>query len=142
MAKLPELERRRRATERTRAKYIGQSFDWRRHRHCIALARYQAVQMGHRPPKVNHVRGVLSAKKELKRRGVATVIEALDQEFERIAPAAMRLGDLAAVASQSDGMDAVLVNVAPGKLLGWREDHYALCVMDVPLAQIDAAWRL
>ena len=141
MPRLPELELRRRATERTRAKYEGQSFDWRRHRHCIALARYQAVQMGHKPPKVNHIRGVLSAKKELKRRGVDSVTEALDQEFERIAPAAMRLGDLAAFPGR-DGLDGVMVNVGPGRMLGWREDAFGLIVLAVRLDEVKAAWRL
>lgn len=137
-----ELERRRAATERTRAKYIGKSFKWERWRHCIAMARYQAVQLGHRPPPIRPIRSALSAKKELKRRGFASATELLDSLYPRIAPAQMWLGDLAAVKGP-DGLDAILINVGPGRLMGWREDHlHELAVLAVSLDEIDAAWRL
>ena len=139
--RLPELERRRRATERTRQKYIGREFDWKRWRHCIALARYQAVQLGHRPPPIRPIRGPVSAKRELAKRGFGSAIELLDGEFARIAPAQMLLGDLAAVKGV-DGLDCIMVNVGPGRLMGWREDVAELVVLVVDLSDIDAAWRL
>lgn len=140
-ARLPELERRRRATERTRLKYLDKKFDWARWRHCIALARYQAVQMGHRPPPIRPIRGPVSAKRELKKRGCASVIELLDGQFPRIAPAQMLLGDLGAFPG-TDGLNAIGVCAGPGRMLCWREDHPVLAVLIVDLDEFDASWRL
>lgn len=139
--RLPELERRRVATEKTKAKYGKRTFDWRYNRHCLALAFYQARRMGHRPPPLPRIRSMVGARKVLDRRGFASVSAALDSLFERIAPARMRLGDLCAVPGQA-GMDAVFVNVGPGKAMGWREDAPTLVVLDLDPAEITAAWRL
>lgn len=139
--RLPELERRRRATERTRQKYLDTEFDWKRWHHCIALARYQAVQMGHRPPPIRPIRGPVSAKRELARRGHESAIGLLDSLFPRIAPAQMLLGDLAAVEG-TDGLDAIMVNVGPGRLMGWHAEKPTLAVVIVDLAEISASWRL
>lgn len=141
MKRLPELERRRRATEATRAKYIGTAFDWKRWRHCIALARFQAVQMGHRPPPIRAIRGPISAKRELAKRNCETVIELLDGQFARIAPAEMLLGDIAAFPG-TDGLNAIGVCAGPGRVLCWREDHPVLAVLVVDLDQLEASWRL
>lgn len=139
--KLPELERRRRATEATRLKYLEKVFDWKRWRHCIAMARFQAVKMGHRPPPIRPIRGPVSAKRELKKRGCESVIELLDGQFPRIAPAQMKLGDLAAFPG-TDGLNAVGVCVGPGRIMCWREDHPVLAVLIVDFAEIEASWRL
>lgn len=138
---LPELELRRVATEKTRAKYLDTAFDWRSGRHCLALARFQARAMGHKPPPMPRVRSALAAKKELQQRGHADVIALLDSQFARIAPAAMLLGDLCAVPGEA-GLDAVFVNIAPGKAMGWREDAPALVALALEPQEISAAWRL
>lgn len=139
--RLPELERRRRATEKTRLKYIDTEFDWKRWRHCIALARYQAVQLGHKPPPIRAIRSALAAKKELQRRGVESVRDLLDELFPRIAPAQMLLGDLAAVPGE-DGLDAVFVCVGPNRLMGWHASKPTLAVVVVDFSEIVGAWRL
>ena len=138
---LPELERRRIATEKTLAKYKGKGFDWRANRHCIALAVFQARKMGHQPPPVPRLRSTLAAKKELQRRECASVIELLNGHFAPIPPAMMRLGDLCAVPGDA-GLDAVFVNVGPRKAMGWREDAPELVVLDLDPREITAAWRL
>lgn len=138
---LPELERRRVATEKTLAKYKDKTFDWRENRHCIAMALFQARRMGHRPPPLPRLRSTLAAKRELKARDAASVIELLDGHFKRIAPAMMRLGDLCAVPGEG-GLDAVFVNVGPRKAMGWREDAPLLVVLDLGPREILAAWRL
>ena len=138
---LPELERRRVATEKTKAKYRNRAFDWKYNRHCIALAAFQARRMGHRPPPLPRIRSMVGAKKALKARKCDSVIALLDRLFVRIAPAEMRLGDLCAVPGEG-GMDAVFVNVGPRKAMGWREDAPVLVVLDLDPAEITAAWRL
>lgn len=139
--RLPELERRRRVTERTRMKYLDTAFDWKRWHHCIALARYQAVGMGHSPPPVRAIRSALAAKKELRRRGCENVATLLDRLFPRIAPAQMLLGDLAAVPGE-DGLDAVFVCVGPNRLMGWHASKPTLAVVVVDFSEVIGAWRL
>ena len=141
MKPLPELERRRVATEKTLAKYRDTAFDWAAGRTCIHLAKFQARAMGHRLPSVPRFRSALGAKKALAAMGAENVIGLLDTLLPRIAPAEMLLGDLAAVAGEG-GLDAVMVCAGPMKLLGWREDADAMVVLDVPLGEVSAAWRL
>jgi len=139
--KLPELERRRVASEKTRAKYLGKEFDWKARRTCIHLAAFQAKQMGHKPPPVANIRSALSAKKELQKRECKSVIELLDKHFQRIPPAMMRLGDLCAFEG-TEGLDGVMVNVGPCRAMGWHEDAPSLAVLVFEPTEVAAAWRL
>ena len=141
MVKVPELERRRLATEKTMARFRNKEFDWRYSRTCAHLALYQARAMKRRLPKVPQFRSALGAKKALTGLGYDSLIDLLDAHLERIAPAQMRLGDLCAVAG-TEGLDAVFINVAPRKIAGWREDEPKLVVLAVSLDEIEAAWRL
>ena len=141
MSRLPELERRRIATEKTKAKFDNRAFDWRYARTCAHLARYQARAMGRRLPTVPRFRSAIGAKKALRMLGHESLIGLLDAHLTRIAPAEMRLGDLCAVPG-TEGLDAIFVNVAPRKIIGWREDQPVLCTLDVSLDEIAAAWRL
>lgn len=146
MKTLPDLERRRIATAKTLAKYEGKPFDWRKSTTCLHLARFQMRAMGHKPPRLPPLRSALRAKKELDARGHASVIELLDSLFPRIAPAAMRLGDLAAFPGDPDAhgdwFQALAINVAPRKFAGWHPDKFDMAVMDAPLGSVVAAWRL
>lgn len=136
-----ELELRRAATEKTLAKFRGQPFHWRHGKTCIHMARQQARAMGVRVPTLPPIRSELSAKRALKERNVESLSELLDQILPRIAPAAMKLGDLAAVKGIG-GLDAIFINAGPRKFFGWREDAPVLVVLDITLDQIDAAWSL
>jgi hypothetical protein len=146
MSKLPELERRRLATAATMRRFGGQPFSWRRSTTCLHLARFQMRQMGHRPPKMPPIRSALAAKRALDARGHASVIELLDSLLPRIAPAEMRLGDLAAAPGDPEDnqgwLDCLLVNVAPRKFAGWHPDQHLMAVLDIELGTITAAWRL
>lgn len=139
--KVAELERRRLATVKTKAKYGGKPFDWRRCATCMHMARFQMKAMGHKVPRMPSVRSAIRAKRELQARDVVSVIGLLDTLLPRIAPAEMRLGDLAAVPGV-EGLDAVFINAAPRKFIGWREDAPTFVTLDIPLEQITAAWRL
>jgi hypothetical protein len=139
---LPELERRRRATAKTLAHFQERSFDWRRQATCLHMARFQMKAMGHTPPRVPPIRSELRAMKELRGRGHDSVIALLDSLLPRIAPAAMRLGDLAALPGDDGRFDAILINVAPRKFAGWHPDSFLMAVMDIDLGNVTAAWRL
>jgi len=137
----PEMVKRQRATTATKSEFQGSAFAWRKCKTCLHLAWFQAKGMGHKVPRLPAYKNALTAKKALKARGFDSVTEALDSLFERIPPAEMRLGDLAA-ADGVEGLDAVFVNIAPRKMMGWREDAPTLVVLDVNLNELKAAWRL
>lgn len=139
---LPELERRRRATAKTLAHYQARSFDWRRQATCLHMARFQMKAMGHNPPRIPPIRSELRAAKELRARGHTSLIALLDTMLVRIAPAEMRLGDLAAIPGDGSDFDTLLINVAPRKFAGWHPDSFLMAVMDIGLANVTAAWRL
>lgn len=140
--RLPELERRRRATAKTLAHYSERSFDWRRQATCLHMARFQLRGMGHKPPRIPPMRSELRAMKELRARGHDSVIALMDSLLPRIAPAEMRLGDLAAIPGDGSAFDCLLINVAPRKFAGWHPDTFLMAVMDVSLGDVTAAWRL
>lgn len=146
MTRIPELERRRLATAATMARYGGQPFDWRRSTTCLHLARFQMKAMGHKPPRMPPIRSALRARKELEARGHASVVALMDSILPRIAPAEMRLGDLAAIPGDPEEnaawLDCLLVNVAPRKFAGWHPDKHLMAVMDIELGDVIAAWRL
>lgn len=136
------LERRRRATQATLDRFRGKTFDWRTGVTCVHLARFHLIKSGRRPPQLPRIRSELAARRALKQRGWTNVAEMLDGiGLERIAPAAMLLGDLA-VAGSDDGIGAIFVCAGPHKLLGWREDAPELVRLDVTLDQLDGAWRV
>lgn len=142
MAKIPELEKRRLATAATMRKFGGKPFSWRASTTCLHLARFQIRQMGHKVPRMPPIRSALAARKALEARGHASVIDLMDSMLPRIAPAEMRLGDLAAAPGEEDWLDALLINVAPRKFAGWHPDAHLMAVLDIDLANITAAWRL
>ena len=145
-SQLPELERRRIATAATMRRYGGKPFNWRKSTTCLHLVRFQMRQMGHKPPSMPPLRSALRARRELDARGFDSVIALMDSLLPRIAPAEMRLGDLAAIPGDEDDndswLDCLLVNIAPRKFAGWHPDAHLMAVMDIDLGDIAAAWRL
>jgi len=139
---LSDLIRRARAVDATKKKYGPKVFNWRQGSTCIHMARSHLVQMGHRPPSLPRIRSLLSARKALKESGWANVEAMLDAQagLIRIAPAEMLLGDIAVLASE-DGIGAIFICAGPHKLIGWREDHPTLVVLDLSFDQISGAWR-
>lgn len=142
--KLPELDRRREATQATLDKFRGLPFDWQEGRHCVRMAHYHLRQMGWRSPKlptIPRVRSPLAAKKALKDKGFDSVTEWLDSILERIPPAMMLLGDIAVVEGVG-GLDAVFVCAGPRRMFGWREDQPGAVVLEVGLDEVQGAWRV
>lgn len=141
---LPELDRRREATQATLDKFIGKPFSWQKGRHCVAMAHYHLRQMGYRSPKLPplpRVRSPIAARQELTKRGFASVSDWLDSFLIRIPPAMMRLGDIA-VTPGDEGFDAILIRTAPRKLLGWLPDGSAVVNYDAGLEDLTGAWRV
>lgn len=144
-----DLLRRKAATQSTEQRFRGKRFDWKAGHHCLAMAAFHLKAMGHRAEKAPRVRGVLGARRMLDARGWPTVAEMIDaQGLERIAPAAMLLGDLAFRASE-DGLGGLLICVGPHKLMGWFPQNTRaeigadlMVVMDMSFDQVAASWRL
>lgn len=138
----PELERRRAATAATLRRYEHQPFSWRKATTCLHMARLQMKNMGHAVPRMPQIRSALKARKELEARGFGNVSDLMRHLLPPIAPAQMRLGDIAAVPGSEEWLDALFINIAPRKFAGWREDQPAMVVLDLPLSDVTAAWRL
>jgi hypothetical protein len=140
-AKLPEMEKRKRATEATLARYRGKAFAWSKGVTCIHLAWAQMRNMGHRPPTLPRFRSALLAKRALQEGGFEAVGELLDSMVPRIAPAQMALGDIATMPGDA-GLDGIVVCAGPGRVFGWREDAPGLVVLTVNMSEFTGAWRL
>ncbi len=141
--KLPDLIRRKLATEKTMAKFRTRAFDWKKGATCVHLARFHLLAMGHRIEPLPRIRGPVGAARALKERGWDDVAAMLDAQpsLTRIAPSQMLLGDLAALPDVS-GFHGVVINVARHKLLGWHQDHMqGLVEMECSLDDLVGAWR-
>lgn len=139
--RLPEMEKRRVATEATLTRYRNKAFDWASGVTCVHLARFQLRNMGHRPPSLPRFRSALAAKRAMKERKWASVSEMLDSMLPRIPPAAMLLGDLAVLEGDA-GFDSIMVCAGPQRVFGWREDVEGLVVLGIGMNEISGAWRL
>lgn len=140
-----EMERRRLATEKTLARFRNKPFDWTKSATCIHLARFHAINMGHKPPTIPRFRSALGARKALRGTGHQSLESLLDGLFERIAPAFMMLGDLALVPGDNGetAMGALLIHSGGPKMLGWH-DADADCLRGIGGLEphIFGAWRL
>jgi hypothetical protein len=146
MSALPDLIRRQRATQATLTKYRARPFDWKRATTCIHMARFHLRQMGHAVPVLPRIRGAIGATRALKANGWASVVDMLDAQvaLERIAPAFMRVGDLAVLPSdqRESGLDAIVICAGVHKLLGWHQDWTGgMIEMEAPLDNLLGAWR-
>ena len=138
---LPELERRRRATQATLDRYRAKQFSWARGITCVHLARAQLKNMGHRPPTLPRFRSALAAKRALADRNWGSVSDMLDQLLLPIAPAMMRVGDLAVVPG-TEGLDSILICAGHPTLLGWHPETGEFVIYDGGFEQLTGAWRV
>ena len=137
-----DLERRRAATDKTRKRYGGRQFDWSKGVTCVHLARTHLRNMGHRPPTLPRFRSALGARKALAARNWDGVGDMLDSLLPRIAPARMKMGDLA-LGPGDGGLDAIYVCAGPLKLFGWTTTSPYLAVIDINnLDGLKGAWRV
>lgn len=140
---LPDLIRRQRATQATLDKYRNKPFDWKKAITCVHMARFHLRRMGHKVPELPRIRGAIGATRALRERGWENVAQMLDAQasLERIAPAFMRVGDLA-VLPGDEAMDSIVICAGMHKLLGWHQDwHVGMIEMEAPLDNLLGAWR-
>ncbi|MBB4857204.1 hypothetical protein HNO88_000511 [Novosphingobium chloroacetimidivorans] len=129
--------RRQHATAATLQKYRDAPFDWAAGKTCLHMARFHLRQMGHRPEGLPRIRSAIGARRALDVRGWANVGDMLDTILPRIAPAQMRLGDVAMLDS-GDGFGAIVISLG-GKVMGWHEGYPGMTALE-PIA-IAGAWR-
>jgi hypothetical protein len=133
---MSDLERRRIATEATKAKYDHLPLDFRT-ADCARMIRYHLLQMGHKPPMLPRYRSLIGAQRAIKATG--GLISVLDDLLPRIAPARMLIGDVAVGAG--DGGEAGWICVGY-KMMGWHQDHDTPVAMSIDLNNVTAAWRV
>lgn len=153
----PEMIRRHGATAATMNKYRKRDFDWARAATCLHMGFFHLGRMGHRRPDIPPFRSALGAAKALKASPFATTAEVIDslRSVTRIAPAALLLGDLAAIrggvgpddegdehAEAVAGMGGLAVAVGNGRLFGWTVLNPKPLVFDPEPGTILACWRL
>lgn len=136
----PDLLRRQRATQQTLDRYRKKRFDWRAGVTCVHFARFHLKNMGHAVPTVPRIRSALAAKRALAENGWHDVGAMLDSMMPRIAPAMMRLGDLATVPGEG-GMDAILICAGPQAVMGWHAETGEFVVYEGGIGDLSAAWR-
>jgi len=123
-----EMEVRADATEATRLKFVGRAFEWGKV-DCIKMARFHAVKMGHKPPKLPRYSTELGAIRAIKKMGFDSIDEIFASMFPPIPLAMARLGDFV-IAEGVNGVDAVYIS-AGRKIMGFHEEADDL-VMVIP----------
>lgn len=133
------------ATEKTFARFANKPFSWAG-ANCVRLARWQAVNMGHKLPPIPRFQSALGAKRALASRGADSVAALLDQYFARLpAPAYALLGDLIALPGDPAlGLEAVGIADGQGNVWCWSEQNDGRELAPLLMAEADmiAAWRL
>lgn len=137
--KLKPLVKRQRALEATMKKYRNRSFSWDGSDTCIHMLRFHANKLGHKIERVPKLAGPLDAKRELKKRGWASVEDMLNDLFEPIPVARMLPGDVSILPDDS-GLQAVVISLGD-KVIGWHEEHEGMVVME-PVGLLEKAWRV
>lgn len=135
-----EIELRAWACNQTRTEYEGKPFDWQGST-CIHLLEYHAGRMGHEVPKVPPFKSAIGAKRALRKLGHKDLPALLDSLFQRVPPAAMRTGDIMALAGD-EGFHALVIRADKSKFIGWHEDAPGVTIIDADVSNAVGAWRL
>lgn len=141
------LDARAAATERTLDRYRWRAFDWATGATCIHLARTHLKNMGHQVPMVPRFTTPLGAKRALEATGFTDLAALLDDRLERIAPAAMWVGDVAVLPGDPDSggafFDSIVIAAGNGVLLGWHGDDLSRMhnLVETDTSAIIGAWR-
>lgn len=140
-AMMPELERRRIATNATLARYQGKTFSWKTGITCAHMARGHLRNMKRKAPAMPRFRSAYGAKQALKALGHDSMVSLIDSLLPRIAPAQMVLGDLCAVEGEA-GMDAVMICAGHRRIFGWVEDEARPVIVEPEWDKLTACWRV
>lgn len=135
------FQKRVAAAARTKAAFEGKPFKFGRY-DCGQMVRRHLVHMG-RPLKAAAKAGTYhslkGARSALKRVGYDSLIELMDDHFERVPPAAAWAGDVIAMPGL-EGPGALAVALGGGRVLGYHEDAAGAVVLQP--SEYVAAWRV
>lgn len=138
--KKPTLLKRHAALQKVMDRYRHLPFSWEHNRTCIHMLAAHLRAMGYKVPKVPKLDGPIAAKRELKKRGFASVEELLDLMLERIPVAAMLPGDVAVV-DGDNGLAAVYISLG-STAIGYSEGVEGMALFTNPGAVFEKAWRV
>jgi len=136
------LDDRAAATAKTLRQFEGRAFNWRQGATCIHLARAQARHMGRKVPRLPTIRSAIRARTALTDMGHDSLSGLIDSLFERIAPARMLVGDIAALPGDDSPFEALLVYDGHQMFFGWHGLHPTFCGITALKPHLIAAWRL
>ena len=140
---MDDRARRVAATIRTDQRFRKKAFDWSKAATCIHLIRYHARQMGHDVPVVPRFRSPLGARRALKKMGHTDLPALMDDLFEAITPAFMRVGDVIAMPGHDPKLPALAIKADRHKFLGWSEHDLSACQYnEIDITAHIGAWRL
>lgn len=134
------LLKRHEALQATMDRYRHRAFDWKTGATCIHMLRFHLKKMGHKVEAVPKLDGPVAAKRELKKRGYASVEAMLDAMLEPIPVAAMLPGDLSVVPDDS-GLGAVYISLG-STAIGYAEGVEGMALFTDPSAVFQKAWRV
>ena len=139
MADNPLIDRRD-AAQATLDAFADQAFAWGKY-DCGKMLAAHLKAMGHpvRLAPAGAYKSAMGAKGALRRMGFASLSDALDSRFPRIAPAAAIVGDVIAMPSEGP-LDAIAICVGNGRALAYHESVPGAVVVQ-PLTML-AAWRV
>lgn len=138
--KKPTLLKRHAALQKVMDRYRHLPFSWQHNRTCVHMLAMHLRAMGHKPPKVPKLDGPIAAKRELKKRGWASVEAMLDDLLEPIPVAAMLPGDVSVVPGDG-GLEAVYISLG-STAMGYAEDIDGLALFTEPGKVFKKAWRV
>lgn len=139
IAPLNPVERRD-ATAATASIFRGVPLDFAKGATCLHLVRQQLVAFGYGPPEIPNFRTHHGAVKALRKSGHKSLESLIDTLLPRIAPARMRVGDIAMLPGAPPF--GALVLCAGGKVLGWHGEGELGLVNIIPEVPYIAAWGL
>jgi len=148
MKKPKGLVARTAATEKTLDRFRFRAFDWSNGTTCIQLARTHLKNMGHAVPMVPRFTTPIGAKRALEATGFKDLAALLDDRLERVAPAAMWVGDVAVLPGDPESggqfFDSIAIAAGNGVLLGWHGDDLSRMhnMVEVDHSAIIGAWRV
>lgn len=126
--------------------FLGEPFKWGAN-DCARLAAFVLLRAGYKPnlSQFGDYRSDLSARRALKARKMATVLDWMDsiKGLARITPAAALPGDLIAFPGVG-GWDGLTVALGNGRVLGFTEtaDEGGCAIIDAKLENAVAAWSV
>ena len=138
--KKPTLLKRHAALQKVMDRYRHLPFSWADNRTCIHLLAAHLRAMGYKLPKMPKLDGPIAAKRELKKRGWASVEAMLDELLEPIPVAAMLPGDVSILPSD-DGLGGVLISLG-SSCIGYAEGTESMVIFTEPGRVIEKAWRV